>query len=182
MHELQISQDEGDSRTSSVGTITTQNFLCPSCSTQLGHFERRKNGVSLFKWRIKLIDEASPSTTSQNAPELSHCLAAALIATQARSGAGKVVLQGEEEAITLWVLNPHIKFSCAERERVPAMKLLFQNKAMDEEEIDLPDEVVKEVRGVLQDSRRYLPLDERNKMVPSLDGAWTVALLERVER
>lgn len=156
--------------------------LCPGCTTQLGHFEHRKNGASLFKWKLKIVDDASVSTASPNAPTLSHCLAAALLATQARSGAGKVVLQGEGEAITIWVLNPHIKFSCMEKQKVPAMKLLFQSKAMDEEEIDLPDEIVKEVYSILQESNRYLPPDEKSKVVPGQDGAWAVALLERIER
>lgn len=154
--------------------------LCPVCTTQLGHFDHRRKGVSLFKWKLKIVDDASVSTASLNAPTLSHCLAAALIATQARSGAGKVVLQGKEEAVTVWVLNPHIKFSCMEKQKVPAMKLLFQSKAMDEEEIDLPDDIVREVRGLLQESNCYLPPDEKTTMVPGQNGAWTVALLERI--
>lgn len=156
--------------------------LCGGCSTQLGHFEPRKNGASLFKWKLKIVEDSSRSTDSDNAPTLSHCLAAALIATQARSGTGKVVLQGEKEAVTIWVLNPHIKFSCIEKQEVPAMKLLFQNKSMDEEEISLPDDIVTEVRSVLQESNRCLPLHEKTTILPGHSGTWTVALLERVER
>lgn len=156
--------------------------LCRGCSTQLGHFEPRKNGVSLFKWKLKIVENANVSTSSDNAPTLSHCLSAALIATQARSGTGKVVLQGKEEAITVWVLNPHIKFSCLEKQKVPAMKLLFQNTSMEEEEIGLPDDIVTEVRVALQESNRHLPFNEKTTMLPGHSGAWTVALLERVER
>lgn len=179
--QVGFSNEEGSSSVPS-SSPTSPAALCPVCTTQLGHFEHRKNGVSLFKWRLKIVDDASTSTASPIAPTLSHCLAAALIATQARSGAGKVVLQGKEEAVTIWVLNSHIKFSCVEKQKVPAMKLLFQNKAMDEEEIDLPDDIVKEVRGLLQQSNRYLPPDEKTTVVPGQNGAWTVALLERIER
>lgn len=125
--------------------------------------------------------DAAAKTQSTNGPTLSHCLAAALVATQARSGSAKVVLQGVQDALTIWVLNAHIKFSCMEKgkQKVPAMKLLFRNNAMDEDEIPLPDVAVKQVRGILEESNKYLPRDERTKMV---DGQlWTVALLERVE-
>lgn len=126
--------------------------------------------------------DAVSKKQSADGPTLSHCLAAALIATQARSGSAKVVLQGLEDALTIWVLNGHIKFSCMEKgkQKVPAMKLLFRDDAMDEDEISLPDVVVKQVRDILKESNKYLPPDEKTKVV---DGQlWTVALLERVER
>lgn len=117
-----------------------------------------------------------------NPPTLSHCLATALIATQARTGSAKVVLQGDKEAITIWILNPHVKFSCKEKQKVSAMKLLFQDRAMDEDEIDLPDGVVEEIRAILHESNGYLPPDEKNKQFNSQEGAWTVALFERMDR
>lgn len=155
---------------------------CVSCAAHLGFFDFRKNGVLLFKWKLAIRDPAS-NTLLPDPPTLSQCLAAALVATHARSGSAKVVLQGDEEAITIWVLNPHIKFSCKAKQKVPAIKLLFRNTAMDEEEINLPDEVVKEVRDILEESTQYLPPDEKTKkMFNGQDGVWKVALLERIER
>lgn len=153
---------------------------CPDCSTQLGHFDARKGGVSLFKWKLNLA--AADNTPDGDPPTLSQCLAAALVANQARSGSAKVVLQGEQEAIMIWVLNPHIKFSCLSQCRVSAMKLLYRDKkAMDddEDEINLPDEAVQEVRQILLEGNGYLPPDEKTKQFGAKEGPWMVTLLER---
>lgn len=161
-------------------------ITCASCYTQLGHFESRKWGISLFKWESDLVDDKKTGDADEkplpSAPTLSHCLAAALVETQARCGTAKVVLQGETEAITVWILNPYVKFSCHAKQQVAAMKLLFQNKAMDEEELVLPDEVVREAREILQEGNTYLPPDEKATVFRPEEGTWTVSLLERAER
>lgn len=170
-------------------TIVSQDFSgfrgldahCHKCKTQLGRLDSRKNGLSLFKWKLNLVEQGgvckSPYLSAP--PTLSQCLAAALIATQARSGSAKVVLQGVKEAVTVWILNPHVKFSCSAKQGVYAMKLLFQPRTMDEEEILLPDQVVREVRMILERGNEYLPLDEKERQFHPMEGPWTVSLLER---
>lgn len=154
---------------------------CHKCKIQLGRLDNRKNGLSLFKWKLRLIEPTSVNNDSYLSapPSLSQCLAAALIATQARSGSAKVVLQGEKEAVTVWILNPRVKFSCSSKQGVYAMKLLFQPKTMDEEEILLPDQVVREARTILEQGNDYLPPDEKEKQFNTVEGPWTVSLLER---
>lgn len=154
---------------------------CHKCKTQLGRLDSRKNGLSLFKWKLDLVEQRAigKSPYSLAPPSLSKCLAAALIATQARSGSAKVVLQGVQEAVTVWILNPHVKFSCSARQGVHAIKLLFQPRAMDEEEMLLPDQVVREVRTMLERVNGYLPLDEKERHFHPAEGSWTVSLLER---
>ncbi|KAG8159092.1 hypothetical protein KVR01_010753 [Diaporthe batatas] len=154
---------------------------CHKCKTQLGRLDGRKNGLSIFKWKLNLGEHAgvekSPSLSAP--PSLSQCLAAALIDIQARSGSAKVVLQGVEEVITVWILNSQVKFSCSAKQGVCAMKVLFQPRFMDEEEILLPDHVVQEVRTILERGNKYLPLDERERQFDPTEGSWTVSLLER---
>lgn len=96
------------------------------------------------------------------------------------------MLQGKSQAITTWVLNPHIKFSClsqgsSKKAATSAMKLLYQDKAMDEEdEIYLPDEAIEEIRATLQEGNRYLPPDEKEmKRFGAKQEPWMVTLLER---
>lgn len=154
---------------------------CHRCKTQLGRLDNRKHGLSLFKWKLNLVGQAGSKKDSYLlvTPSLSRCLAAALIATQARSGSAKVVLQGEKEAVTVWILNPNVKFSCSAKQGVYAMKLLFQPKTMDEEEILLPDQVVREVTRILERGNEYLPLDEKERQFNPVEGPWRVSLLER---
>ncbi|KAJ0114265.1 hypothetical protein J7T55_010653 [Diaporthe amygdali] len=172
-HDSIVSQDYSGFR--------TLDAHCHKCKTQLGRVDNRKNGLALFKWKLNLVDqaEAGKSKPSSAPPSLSHCLAAALVATQARSGSAKVVLQGEKEAVTVWILNPHVKFSCSAKQGVYAMKLLFQHKAMDEEEILLPDQVVQEAKKILEQGNEYLPLDEKQRQFNPVDGPWMVSLLEQ---
>ena len=172
-HESIVSQDFSGFR--------ALDAHCPKCKTQLGRPDNRKNGLSLFKWKLNLVGQAGVDNDSYllAPPSLSQCLAAALIATQARSGSAKVVLQGEEEAVTVWILNPHVRFSCFSKQGVYAMKLLFQPKTTDEEEILLPDQFVLEARGILEQGNAYLPLDEKERQFNPVEGPWTVSLLER---
>lgn len=139
--------------------------------------------MSLFKWMLKFADSPTNTLSMSQPPTLSHCLSTALIATQERTGSAKVVLQGEKEAITVWILNPYIKFSCKERQKVPAMKVLYQDQSREEEEeLILPDNVVNDIRVILQKGNRFLPPDEKTAQFNSQDGVWTVALLERPEQ
>ncbi|KUI61209.1 hypothetical protein VP1G_08406 [Cytospora mali] len=160
--------------------------FCRGCRTQLGRFDNRKNGVSLFKWKLNMAEHvgAEDLLTSEyrylpDPPTLSHCLAAALVATQARSGSAKVVLQGEKEAVTVWILNPSIRFSCLAKQSIPAMKLLYKSEAMDEEEINVPDEIINEIKVALEEGNAYLPPDEKTRTFGGQEGTWTVSLLER---
>lgn len=85
----------------------------------------------------------------------------------------------------MWILNPYVRFSCqAKQQATTAMKLLFQNKAMDEdeEEIFLPDEVVREARAILEAGNEYLPPGDKTTLFRPDEGPWTVSMLERVER
>lgn len=189
---LQATDDEENEHTPSPNTgLLASAASCPGCGTQLGHFDTRRDGVSLFKWKLNLAADDGPAP---DPPSLSQCLAAALVANQARSGSAKVVLQGESEAITVWILNPHIKFSSCRVQSLQqeqqqqtkaaaagaAMKLLYQDRAMeDEDEIDLPDEAIREIRQTLRESSGYLPPDERTKQFGPKGDAWTVTLLER---
>lgn len=175
---MQTTSDEENKHASTPVTTSLQQptASCPGCGTQLGHLDPRKGGVSLFKWKLNLVDGDAPMP---NPPTLSQCLAAALVANQARSGSAKVVLQGERDAITIWVLNPHVRFSCLAKAPTAAMKLLYQDKAMDEDEIDLPDEAIGEVRQTLQEGSRYLPPDEKTKQFNLKEDPWIVTLLER---
>lgn len=107
------------------------------------------------------------------------------MANQARSGSAKVVLRGEseEETITVWVLNPHVNFSCPDKPPTTAMKLLYREQATNEEEdeLDLPDEAIRGIRLALREGSGYLPRDERVKTFGRQQDAWTVTLLERQE-
>lgn len=162
---------------------------CPDCGTQLGHFDNRKGGASLFKWKLDIlaVTDDTIRVTNTNPPTLSQCLAAALVANQARSGSAKVVLQGETEAITVWVLNPYVKFASLSKKPSPsspfpaaAMKLLYREQAMEEEdEINLPNEAIQEIRQTLQQGTTWLPPDEKSKQFSVKEDPWMVTLLER---
>lgn len=169
-----------------ISGFRSLDAFCRTCHAQLGRFDNRKNGVSLFKWKLNMNEHAavedllaSEYRQLPDPPTLSHCLAAALVATQARSGSAKVVMQGEKEAVTLWILNPSIRFSCTEKQGVSAMKLLYQPEAMDEEEINVTDEIVTEIKTILEQGNAYLPPDEKNRAFGGQEGTWTVSLLER---
>jgi ubiquitin-protein ligase E3 D len=154
---------------------------CHKCKTQLGRLDRRKNGLSLFKWKLNLVEQAGVGMylPLSVAPSLSQCLAAALVATQARSGSAKVVLQGVKEAVTVWIINTHVKFSCLAKQGVHAMKLLFQPRTMDEEEMLLPDQVVREAKLILEQGNEFLPPDEKERQFHPAEDPWIVSLLER---
>ncbi|ROW05895.1 hypothetical protein VPNG_08014 [Cytospora leucostoma] len=154
--------------------------ICHGCHAQLGRFDNRKNGVSLYKWKLNMAEETSSRFELVDPPTLSHCLAAALVATQARYGTAKVVLQGEKEAVTVWILNPSIRFSCLTKQGVPAMKLLYRLGAVDDvEEIHITDEAIREIKAVLEEGNTYLPPDEKAKAFGGEEDTWTVSLLER---
>lgn len=59
------------------------------------------------------------------------------------------------------------------------MKLLYRLEAMDEEEINVTDEIVKDIKTLLEKGNAYLPPDEKNRAFGSREGTWTVSLLER---
>lgn len=157
--------------------------FCLQCSAQLGHFEFRKNGFSLYKWAVNLINGPLDIQPRYPPPNLAQCLSSALLEIQARDNSAMVVLQGnDQEAMTVWVLNPHIVFSCNAVQRAKAVKVLFQTRAVDEAvgELELPDSVVKEVRETLQRSNEFLPPDERTTKRPLQEGVWAVGLLQRL--
>lgn len=156
---------------------------CSQCGTQLGHFEIRKDGFSLYKWAIDLVDGSSRIESRYPAPNLAQCVAAALLDIQARDNSAMIVLRGEDkEALTIWVLNPHILFSCNAVQKARAVKVLFQTKAVNEAvgELELPDAVVKELRETLQRSADFLPPDEKTTQRPRQEGVWTVGFLQRL--
>lgn len=157
--------------------------LCVQCGTQVGQFESRKNGFSLYKWAVDLLNGPLDTKPHYPSPNLAQCLAAALLEIQARDNSAMIVLQGDDkEALTVWVLNPHILFSCNAVQKAKAMKVLFQTKAVDEAvgELELPDAVVKELRETLQRSTEFLPPGERTTQRPRQEGVWTVGFLQRL--
>lgn len=156
---------------------------CLKCSTQLGHFEFRKNGYTLYKWAVSLINGPADVKPRMAPPNLAQCISAALLEIQAQNNSAKVVLQGhDKEAITIWVLNPHIVFSCLVVQRAKAMKILFRNEAMAETsgELELPDAVVVEIRASLQRSNDFLPSAEKRMMSGPQQDTWHVGLLQRL--
>lgn len=167
-------------------TTTHRGMLatsCLQCGTQIGHFEFRKNGFSLYKWAVNLINGPLNIKPRHPPPNLAQCLAAALLEIQARDNSAMVVLQGDDkEALTVWVLNPHIVFSCNAVQRAKAVKVLFQTKAVDEAvgELELPDSVVKDVRETLQMSNGFLPPGEKTTQRPRQEGIWAVGFLQRL--
>ncbi|KAK7731008.1 hypothetical protein SLS53_008879 [Cytospora paraplurivora] len=154
--------------------------ICRGCRAQLGRFDNRKNGVSLYKWKLNMAEETASSLKLVDPPTLSHCLAAALFATQARYGSAKVILQGEKEAVTVWILNSSIRFSCLAKQGAPAMKLLYRLGAIDDvEEINVTDEAIREIKAALEEGNTYLPPDEKVKAFGGSEDSWAVSLLER---
>lgn len=156
---------------------------CAKCSTQLGHFEFRKNGFTLYKWAVNFINGPVDIVPRVAPPNLAQCISAALLEIQARDNSAKVVLQGDDkEAITIWVLNPHVVFSCLAVQRAKAMKVLFRNEAMAEAagELELPDAVVSEIRGSLERSNGFLPPTEKTAQAGPNQGTWRVGLLQRL--
>lgn len=176
-----LPEEKSDKKTSVQGGMMTTS--CLECSTQLGHFEFRKNGFTLYKWAVKFINEATDIKPRTAAPNLAQCISAALLEIQARDNSAKVVLQGDDkEAITVWVLNPHIVFSCLAVQRAKAMKVLFRNEAMPEAagELELPDAVVLDIRGSLQRSNDFVPPAEKTANLGIKQGTWNVGLLQRL--
>ncbi|KAJ4407103.1 hypothetical protein N0V82_009986 [Gnomoniopsis sp. IMI 355080] len=176
-----LSVEKDDKKTNMHGGMMAT--YCAQCGMQVGHFESRKNGFSLYKWAVNLIDSPSDTKPRFDPPNLAQCLAAALLETQARDNSAMVVLQGDDkEVLTVWVLNPHILFSCNAVQKVKAVKVLFQTKAVDEAvgEIDLPDAVVKDVRETLQTSTDFLPPGEKSMKRPRQEDAWNVGFLQRL--
>lgn len=172
--------DNKDHNKTTGGMMATS---CLQCGARLGHFEFRKNGFSLYKWAVNLINGPSDIKPRYPPPNLSQCIAAALLEIQARDNSAMVVLQGDDkEVLTVWVLNPHILFSCNTVQKAKAVKVLFQTKAVDEAvgELELPDEVVKELRETLQRSTEFLPPGEKTTQRPRQEGVWTVGFLQRL--
>ncbi|CAN8098618.1 unnamed protein product [Discula destructiva] len=156
---------------------------CLKCSTQIGHFDFRKNGFSLFKWAINFINGPTDIKHRVIPPNLAQCISAALLEIQVRDNSAKIVLQGnDKEVITVWILNPHIVFSCMSIQRVKAMKVLFRNESMAEAaaELELPDAVVLEIRTSLQRSNDFLPPTEKSTLIGPKQDRWTVGLLQRL--
>lgn len=176
-----LSEDKGDQQTAiHTGSMTT---CCVQCRTQVGQFEPQKNGFSLYKWAVDLLNGSLDTKPRHPPPSLAQCLAAALLEIQARDNSAMIILQGaEKEALTIWVLNPHIVFSCNAVQKAKAIKVLFQTKAVDEAvgELELPDAVVKELREVLQRSTDFLPPGERTTQRPRQEGVWNVGFLQRL--
>lgn len=157
--------------------------FCAQCDTQVGHFESQKNGFSLYKWAVDLINGPSDFKSRCPPPNLAQCLAGALLEIQARDNSAMVVLQGDDkEVLTVWVLNPYIWFSCNAVQKYKAAKVLFQTKAVDEAvgELDLPDAVVKELRETLQRSTDFLPPGEKTMQSPREETLWNVGFLQRL--
>lgn len=156
---------------------------CVQCGTQVGQFESRKNGFSLYKWAVDLLNGPLDTKPRYSPPNIAQCLAAALLEIQARDNSAMIVLQGDDkEALTVWVLNPHIVFSCNAVQKAKAVKVLFQTKAVDEAvgELELPDTVVKELREILKRSTEFLPPGERTTQRPRQEGVWAVGFLQRL--
>lgn len=156
---------------------------CLGCLTQIGHFELRKHGFTLYKWAVHLINGPADIKPRVPSPNLAQCISAALLEIQARDNSAKVILQGDDkEAITIWILNPHVVFSCLAVQRAKAMKVLFRNEAMAEAagELELPDAVVLEIRGSLQRSNGFLPAAEKTAQVGPKQDMWNVGLLQRL--
>lgn len=158
---------------------------CLQCSAQLGHFEFRKNGFTLYKWAVTFAngpaDLLAPARVPP--PNLAQCISAALLEIQARDNSAKVVLQGnDKEAITVWVLNPHVVFSCLAVQRAKAMKVLFRNEALAEAagELELPDAVVLSIRASLEKSNGFLPSTEKTAEIGVDKETWNVGLLQRL--
>lgn len=155
---------------------------CLQCSAQIGHFEFRKNGFTLYKWAVTFINGPMDPRPRVAPPNLAQCISAALLEIQARDNSAKVVLQGsDKEAITIWVLNPHVMFSCLAVQRAKAMKVLFRNEAMAEAagELELPDAVIVSIRSSLEKSNGFLPSFEKTAQIGDGD-TWNVGLLQRL--
>lgn len=160
------------------GKTVPMHVFCTGCGTQLGTYDLRKSAATLFKWKLNITSYTLIDTAPESVlPSLSHCVAAALAATQAHSGSAKMVLLGDKETLSLWVLNPHLTYSCNTQAKVPAMKILFHSEPSDVEEITLPDAIIKEIRDILTKSSLALPPGERT----FAKGNWSVGLLERWE-
>lgn len=179
---MAILPDEKDNTQSTMRSGMMQTS-CVQCSTQLGHFEFRKNGFALYKWAVTFLNEPTDVRPRAAAPNLAQCISAALLEIQARDNSAKVVLQGNDnEAITVWVLNPHVVFSCLAVQRAKAMKVLFRNEAMAEAagELELPDAVVLSIRGSLEKSNGFLPSAEKTAQIGVGKDTWNVGLLQRL--
>lgn len=180
MTALPSEENDGKKTTIHGGMMATS---CLQCGTQVGHFEFRKNGFSLYKWAVNLINGPLDSKPRYPPPNLAQCLAAALLEIQARDNSAMVVLQGDDkEVLTVWVLNPNIVFSCNAVQQAKAVKVLFQTKAVEEAvgELELPDAVVQEVRETLQKSNEFLPPGEKTTQRPRQEEVWTVGFLQRL--
>lgn len=176
-----LPKDENNKKTTTHGGMMTAS--CVQCGTQVGQFESRKNGFSLYKWAVDFVNDSLDTKPRLPPPNLAQCLAAALLEIQARDNSAMIVLQGDEkEALTVWVLNPHIVFSCNAVQKAKAVKVLFQTKAVDAAvgELDLPDTVVKELRETLQRSTYFLPPGERFTQRPRQENIWSVGFLQRL--
>ncbi len=170
------------------------NVFCSSCRLQLGYFNSRTSAVTLFKLQLLC------ATKTPSIPGVQECLAAALIATAARSGSSKALIipipavhsgSGAEmtntKALHVWLLNSNIRYTSTEREEgtIEAIKFLFrvietaeaekmlENVGSDAQEVNLPGPATDTVMEALESSNALLPPTQRQFQ------HWNVGLLER---
>ena len=173
------------------------NIFCGSCKAQVGFFNIHSRSVSIYKWRARCDAISTPSTA---APELSHCLSAALIAAASRTGSSKLLLtelgktlasngsvgHNEADILHLWILNNNIIYtSTAQKSPTVAIKLLYKSVdaqqaerllqpiTSDVQELGLPRDEIQTTAELLVRSSAMLPLKERSFK------NWNVGLLAK---
>jgi ubiquitin-protein ligase E3 D len=165
------------------------NVFCKACCSQLGYFSSRAATISFLKWTVSV--NSNPART----PSIRSVLAAALVATAARTGNSKFLLvptgqnpdgsTPEGDVILLWALNNDLRFASTRREGPrEAVKVLFRSinskeveRMLDDiksdaQEMRLPVDAVMELRMTLATSAELLPAKER------AFKQWAVGLLE----
>lgn len=167
---------------------------------QIGYFNFRMLSVTLFKWQVQCDTE----TTLQPALSecLSATLMATISRSGSSKSlimpiydmlpqeAGPTPAEGVSavEVLHVWVLNSNIRYASSSRAApVLAIKLLYrfmqraeadamlEKLISDVQEINLPEESIRAVVGVLEDSNSVLPAREK------LFKEWKIGLLKRWE-
>lgn len=174
---------------------------CRECRSELGVAHDETSSATLYKWQL-CIDGPADSSTLPLAPlSLSNCVSSMLMATLSQSGCSKSVivpsgalpLPASSQLLHIWLFNNNITFSTTETATgfgaaavaVPAVKVLhrmvnraeadkmIESMTSDVQEITLPDMATVQLRGLLEESNKFLPeADRRFK-------EWTVGLLEK---
>ncbi|EAW09387.1 HECT-type E3 ubiquitin transferase [Aspergillus clavatus NRRL 1] len=175
----------------------SSSLACDTCDSLLGTEDPVAQGWRLFKTSLSatIANPSTPQPTWHSPPTESIIAAQLLELIERESTRRFVIHSGHSSGLLLWAFNPDFRYSNSSAEHSVtaqrAVKIFFQEIAdvdsfldpgrgrpalLSVEEVRVPVDVMRELRGVLE---------ERNAMLPGSAREfreWRVGMLHRVEK